>query len=601
MRIIIAGFIGMFFIGNALGAGIYLHLDDYKSNVYCCHYQDGSCNRNIGINPSYPLSTKVYVYPHYYQMCIKIGGRFGDYGWSDKEDARCIPGLAAPENANTGRGDGTPFKFNEDRKCFEPNCKTGFTLSEDGRKCNQNPVTRVYSLHDCIDKKDLDCVKAAINANRKVRDGVINPICWAIAGRSGWSDYLEAIKLMAGFDGLLDRVCGVGYGHSVIIEAIRLRDVKAFELLLKIGKETKPVYFKGGDSPLVGVMERINNAAEREPYLDVIFRLYPDAVSPVVGVECPPRKLPPGATAGKYEGRRLDPGRNFITMVCVPTACAGTHSLEGDECLLKTKPKPKPDPVQPAPAEIKEGDACPAEALPGGATAGSYQTRDGKLVCIPSACDEDTHLLQDEECVLKTEPAGPDATKPDPAKSEPVKPAPAVQTKISKPCETKDLPADATAGKYQMRGGKEVCIPTACAGTHLLAGEKCRLKNECEKRTPGWTTLDGICMTSDQANQILAQRARARAESIITESAKRMETLGSGMNVSVWKDKDGKFNTARLVSDSVAGVVLGTAGGLITSSIIKKNQIKSGFEDISCSVGGQLVADWGDEFTVGVR
>ena len=68
---------------------------------------------------------------------------------------------------------------------------------------------------------------------------------------------------------------------------------------------------------------------------------------------------------------------------------------------------------------------------------------------------------------------------------------------------------------------------------------------------------------------------------------------------SVWKTADGKFNTARLLSDSIAGVVLGTAGGLITANVVKKNQIENGFEDMRCTVGGQSVADWGDEFSVG--
>ena len=67
----------------------------------------------------------------------------------------------------------------------------------------------------------------------------------------------------------------------------------------------------------------------------------------------------------------------------------------------------------------------------------------------------------------------------------------------------------------------------------------------------------------------------------------------------VWKDAEGKFNTSRLISDSVAGVVLGTAGGLITSSVVKKNQLEDGFEDIKCTIGGQSVATWGDEFYVG--
>ncbi len=87
---------------------------------------------------------------------------------------------------------------------------------------------------------------------------------------------------------------------------------------------------------------------------------------------------------------------------------------------------------------------------------------------------------------------------------------------------------------------------------------------------------------------------------------KRIENAVSGINLlelneTVWRTAEGKFNTSRLVSDSVAGVVLGTAGGLITSNIIKKNQVENGFEDISCTVGGQVVAAWDDEFRVGVR
>ena len=73
-----------------------------------------------------------------------------------------------------------------------------------------------------------------------------------------------------------------------------------------------------------------------------------------------------------------------------------------------------------------------------------------------------------------------------------------------------------------------------------------------------------------------------------------------GQEASVWKNADGKFNTARLVSDATAGVVLGTAGGLISNKLIKKNQVKKGFEGIGCYVAGQEVADYGDQFTVGM-
>ena len=73
------------------------------------------------------------------------------------------------------------------------------------------------------------------------------------------------------------------------------------------------------------------------------------------------------------------------------------------------------------------------------------------------------------------------------------------------------------------------------------------------------------------------------------------------LEVSKWKTEEGKFNTARLASDSIAGVVLGTAGGLITSSVVKKHQVEDGFEDLNCTIGGQTVAGWGDEFTVGIH
>ena len=80
-----------------------------------------------------------------------------------------------------------------------------------------------------------------------------------------------------------------------------------------------------------------------------------------------------------------------------------------------------------------------------------------------------------------------------------------------------------------------------------------------------------------------------------------LDGIVSGFDVSVWKDQEGNFNTARLASDSIAGVVLGTAGGLISSHVIKKSQIKKGFEDIQCVIAGQPVAGWGDLFQVGIQ
>ena len=87
----------------------------------------------------------------------------------------------------------------------------------------------------------------------------------------------------------------------------------------------------------------------------------------------------------------------------------------------------------------------------------------------------------------------------------------------------------------------------------------------------------------------------------LVTAAEKLDTIFAGFKVSKWKNEEGKFNTARLASDSIAGVVLGTTGGLITSSVMKKKQVEQGFEDLQCVVGGQPVAGWGDEFMVGIQ
>jgi len=97
--------------------------------------------------------------------------------------------------------------------------------------------------------------------------------------------------------------------------------------------------------------------------------------------------------------------------------------------------------------------------------------------------------------------------------------------------------------------------------------------------------------------ELKLSNARRKAES----AAKKINAMKDGFEKTVWKTSEGNFNGSRLLSDSVAGVVLGTAGGLITSNVIKKNQVENGFEDIQCTVGGQVVAGWGDQFRVGIH
>lgn len=134
-------------------------------------------------------------------------------------------------------------------------------------------------------------------------------------------------------------------------------------------------------------------------------------------------------------------------------------------------------------------------------------------------------------------------------------------------------------------------------------------------RNPAERAVKILIANQQQIETLISSAAEHKTNASITiykgnaeTSAQRIRNIVSNLNgmtrdlgASVWTTKDGNFNTSRLVSDSLAGVVLGTAGGLITSNVIKKNQIKGGFEDIKCTVGGQVVAEFGDDFMVGIQ
>ncbi len=130
---------------------------------------------------------------------------------------------------------------------------------------------------------------------------------------------------------------------------------------------------------------------------------------------------------------------------------------------------------------------------------------------------------------------------------------------------------------------------TKCAGvsdaTWDTTGNKCICDSE-DKELKNWQCVD---------------TQETIAKGVINTSFPKFELLVSGLEVNKWKSADGTFNVARLASDSIAGAVLGTASGLITSSVVKKNQVKKGFENVRCVVGNQVVAGYGDEFTVGAQ
>lgn len=171
-------------------------------------------------------------------------------------------------------------------------------------------------------------------------------------------------------------------------------------------------------------------------------------------------------------------------------------------------------------------------------------------------------------------------------------------------CGSDHLPSHATAGHCVSAGrsGYKVCTATDCGENYELARDKkgnsmgwCR-KNSADKNEKSDT---------DENSGNIAESNNGESESGTT-SATVFDDLDNFISEkfvgsSVWKNDEGNFNTARLVSDSVAGVVLGTVGGVITSHIIKKNQIENGFDDLKCTIGGQTVASYGDEFRVGVK
>ena len=110
------------------------------------------------------------------------------------------------------------------------------------------------------------------------------------------------------------------------------------------------------------------------------------------------------------------------------------------------------------------------------------------------------------------------------------------------------------------------------------------------------------CLMDTQIQAQVAQQVNITFNlTAVSDAYNRLQQMRRDFDVTVWKTEDGKFNTSRLISDSVAGVVLGTTGALVTSKLVKKSQIKNGFEDIQCTIGGQNVANWGDEFIVGMQ
>jgi len=142
-------------------------------------------------------------------------------------------------------------------------------------------------------------------------------------------------------------------------------------------------------------------------------------------------------------------------------------------------------------------------------------------------------------------------------------------------------------------------------GTKKPCTDLANMDSNCKCIVVGTVERGGKCVCRDDNQEIKNGKCEwtakyvAGLESDLDSKFNGLTATIGGFEKNVWRDENGEFNTARLASDSIAGVVLGTVGGIVTANLVKKAQVKQGFEDIGCYIGGQSVAGYGDEFNVG--
>ena len=107
--------------------------------------------------------------------------------------------------------------------------------------------------------------------------------------------------------------------------------------------------------------------------------------------------------------------------------------------------------------------------------------------------------------------------------------------------------------------------------------------------------VNNTCVKSNKDDELTVLKNKI---DLYYGNMREIELLHSGKKASVWKNAEGNFNTSRLLSDSIAGVALGTVGGLVVNKLVKDNHLEKGFEEIGCSIDGNRLVNFGDSFII---
>lgn len=252
------------------------------------------------------------------------------------------------------------------------------------------------------------------------------------------------------------------------------------------------------------------------------------------------------------------------------------------------------------------GTDCNVADLPQYATAGTYINNGVDVVCAATACQSGTYLVVNSSgvsqgwCVASTYCNNKPNTHLNIID----------ETKTDLQCVSNDTGNAPVVTDAPQSGGAGAA--GAEAGDSQGGASNTDTRNECERGVTGYVMFEGVCMPIVQMQQIQSQRAEQRAAQ---QAAQELQNLQSRIDryaetimdiedahaddkVSAWKNADGKFNTSRLLSDSIAGIALGTVGGLVVNKVVKDKHVETGFEEIGCAIDDERVADFDDVFVI---